>query len=52
MNFAAGNRVTALHYAALNGHANLVKLLLKNGANVNAVDRNNMTPLHYARGKI
>ncbi|XP_033227101.1 ankyrin repeat domain-containing protein 39-like isoform X2 [Belonocnema kinseyi] len=38
---------TALHYGARNGHCKLCKLLLENGANVNALTRSGQaTPLH------
>lgn len=37
---------TALHICAANGYAKGTELLLKAGANVNAVDRNGDTPLH------
>jgi ankyrin repeat protein len=37
-----------LHEAAVNGHKDVVELLLAKGADVNAKDRNgNMTPLHW-----
>lgn len=40
---------TALHYAARNGHAEVCKLLLMNGANVNAVTKSGCaTALHRA----
>ncbi|MFP3265357.1 MAG: ankyrin repeat domain-containing protein, partial [Acidilobus sp.] len=37
---------TPLHEAALNGLANVVKLLLDSGADPNARDRHRVTPLH------
>jgi ankyrin repeat protein len=40
--------LTALHLASGNGHLELVKLLLENGANPNAVNESNDTPLHKA----
>lgn len=45
-----GNRdgETPLHWAALSGHANIVDILVKNGANVNAQTRDKWTPLHWA----
>lgn len=39
---------TPLHLAALNGHLEIVKFLIKSGANVNARNRKNQTPLHMA----
>ncbi len=39
---------TPLHWAALNGHTDIVELLLNGGANVNAEDGRSYTPLHYA----
>lgn len=43
---------TALHLAAAEGHFEIVKFLVENGAQVNAVDRWNRTPLEDAlRGK-
>ena len=39
---------TPLHHAALNGHTSTVKLLLTNGALINAPDNDNNTPLHLA----
>lgn len=44
--FATGR--TALAYAAQNGHAETVKLLLDNGSRVNNSDRWGHTPLHLA----
>lgn len=40
------SKVTPLHLAAK--HPNLVSLFIKKGANVNVLDRDNKTPLHYA----
>ncbi|CAH8841927.1 unnamed protein product [Trichobilharzia szidati] len=37
-----------LHYAAMNGHFDMIRLLLCNRAVVDAVDFNNVTPLHLA----
>ncbi|GAQ09198.1 2-5A-dependent ribonuclease [Aspergillus lentulus] len=40
--------VTALHYAAQNGHESVAECLLEFGADGNAADENDMTPLHHA----
>ena len=39
---------TALHMACANGHLDIVKLLLKHGANPNALNKSKNTPLHWA----
>ena len=39
---------TSLHLAAAQGHAKIVRLLLKHGANVSSCDMNDSTPLHEA----
>ena len=39
---------TPLHYAARNGHLDVVQTLAKGGADVNARDCKGWTPLHYA----
>jgi hypothetical protein len=39
---------TPLHYAAWNGHVEIARLLLQNGAEVNARSNNGYTPLHSA----
>ena len=39
---------TAFHFAAIYGHAEVVKLLLEKGATADAVDSRGWTPLHYA----
>jgi len=41
---AVGN--TPLHWAASGGHIDTVKLLLKNGVDVNALNKNGDTALH------
>ncbi len=43
-----GDDMTPLHYAALNGHTEVAKVLLAAGASVNATDEWNRTPLHWA----
>ncbi len=40
--------MTALHWAAAQGHAEIVKLLLDYGANINLRNREGNTPLHLA----
>lgn len=39
---------TALHLASAGGHVNVIKLLVKHDANVNAQDRHGNTPLYDA----
>lgn len=39
---------TALHLAVENGHADIVKMCVAKGANVNFVKANMITPLHLA----
>ena len=46
-----GNYI-ALMWAARNGHIDVAKLLLNNGANVNAVNENGGTPLGWAVGDL
>ena len=41
-------RCTALHIACLCGPSDFVRVLLRHGANVNSVDAENQTPLHWA----
>ncbi len=40
-------KLTPLHYATLNGHAETAALLLQHNAEVDARDLSNWTPLHY-----
>ncbi len=42
------NHNTPLHLAALNGHFDIVKYLLKKNANVNSYNKKNQSPLHLA----
>jgi ankyrin repeat protein len=42
---------TFLHYAAYDGNIEVVKLLIKKGAYVNATDYDGYTPLHKAAFK-
>lgn len=39
------NGKSALHLASMNGNVKIIKLLLKNGANVNILDSDKATPL-------
>ncbi|WP_438456569.1 tetratricopeptide repeat protein [Wolbachia endosymbiont of Kerria lacca] len=50
-NLNRDNGVTQLHYAAQNGNAENIKLLLKNGADIETTDINGWTPLHDAAHK-
>ncbi len=43
--FASMN--TALHYACMNDHRPVVKLLVKNNADVNAYGDHGMSPMHF-----
>lgn len=42
-----GHHMTALHYAAINGHLEIARTLLDAGADPNARDINKSTPLHF-----
>lgn len=42
------NGWTPLHFAAFNGHKDVVELLLASRADVNAKDNEGYTPLHWA----
>ncbi len=42
---------TPLHYAARNGHLDIVQFLLKNGADINAYDTEGWTPMRFAKFK-
>ncbi|KLP05965.1 Uncharacterized protein LW94_10017 [Fusarium fujikuroi] len=44
------NNLTPLHYAALNGHAEVVQMLLVRGADSQRRDTFGWMPLHYAAG--
>ncbi|MBD0391016.1 ankyrin repeat domain-containing protein [Wolbachia endosymbiont of Pentalonia nigronervosa] len=41
-------RVTPLHWAAISGNAGVVRALLENRANIDAIDQAEATPLHWA----
>lgn len=43
---------SALHLASAEGHLNIVKYLVENGANINARDRCGNTPIHEAQIKL
>ena len=42
---------TALHFAAIYGHVDVAKVLIQNGADVNAVDVQKCTALHRGAQK-
>ena len=42
---------TPLHYAAMTGNSSIAEYLIKEGADVNAKDKENNTPLHEASRK-
>ena len=42
---------SALRHAAKQGHVDVVKVLIRNGANVNAVDKDIWKALHYAASR-
>ena len=48
---AKHNNWTPLHYASENGHLEIVQFLLSNGAEVDAVDSDNVTPLLHAASR-
>jgi len=48
MRQGADESSSALHVAVRNGHMEMIKLLLKNGANINRRSENGATPLHLA----
>ena len=49
INHRGENNITALHLAARQGHADLVELLVKNGADRSAEDIEGRTPYHIAQ---
>ena len=50
-NFEERKYRTGLQGAAANGRVRIVKVLLQNGADVNAVNKDKLTPLHRAAEK-
>ncbi|XP_044729552.1 serine/threonine-protein phosphatase 6 regulatory ankyrin repeat subunit A-like [Chrysoperla carnea] len=48
VNAKNADNATSLHYAAWKGYDKVVKILLQNKANPNAVGKNGFTPIHYA----
>ena len=42
------SELSPLHYASMNGHIEIVELLLKSGAEDCVFDKANLSPLHYA----
>jgi ankyrin repeat protein len=42
---------TPLHFAALNGHAQVIDLLCSSGAHINTQDKNRQTAMHHAATK-
>lgn len=48
-NHKDANGQTALFYAAAEGNLNMCRLLVENGANVLATDKNKERPMHYAK---
>ena len=45
---ADNNGRTALHLASINGHLDIVRLLLTEGADITIADNDGWTALHYA----
>lgn len=48
INITVQNRQTVLHHAAMHADLEVVELLIRQGANINAKDRWGLTPLFYA----
>ena len=42
------NKYTALYWAAMNGHASVVDILLENKASTSVANENKQEPLHWA----
>ena len=51
VNAKTGLDATPLHFAAREGHKELVELLIANGADVNAKRESGYTPLNFAAGR-
>ena len=50
MNAVEMNKWTAIHFAARYGHVDFVKLLIQNGADVNAVEKKSGPHLRNKQG--
>ena len=48
VNAAGQSGNTPLHWAAQNGHIQILSKLIKKGANIHAIDQDGSTPLHFA----
>ena len=48
VNLINQSNITPLHYATIEGHLDIVKFLLNNGANANATYEGETRPLHIA----
>ena len=48
LEYLSSDRCNVLHYAAMTGDLDRVKLLLEKGADVNLADKYDRTPLHFA----
>ena len=48
VNTITSYNTTPLHWSSINGHKDIVEVLLAGGANINATDSDDNTPLHLA----